>query len=213
MSIPSPIKTRCCRILSGAVRVYLTALRRIRTRRLVIDTHGGVLDVPVVETARLRLRGHRPEDLDACAAMWADPAVTRHIGGRPFSGEEVWGKILRYAGHWALLGFGYWAIEDKASGRFVGEAGFADFKRDIVPSFDGAPEIGWALAPWAHGQGLATETVAAALAWGDRRFGAGRTVCMIDPENRASLRIAEKTGYREFARTVYKGAPTILFHR
>ena len=179
----------------------------------MIARHDGIPEVPALETARLRLRGHRPEDLDACAAMWADPAVIRHIGGRPFSGEEVWGKILRYAGHWALLGFGYWAIEDKASGRFVGEAGFADFKRDIVPPFDGAPEIGWALAPWAHGKGLASEAVGTAVAWGDGHFGAGRTVCMIDPENSASLRIAEKTGYREFARTSYKGTPTILFRR
>jgi len=180
---------------------------------LVSDRRGGLLDVPVIDTARLRLRGHRPVDLDSCAAMWADPEVTRHIGGRSFSVEETWGKILRYAGHWALLGFGYWAIEDKGTGRFVGEAGFADFKRDIAPSFDGAPEIGWALAPWAHGQGFATEAVGAIAAWGDRQFGGGRSVCMIDPENRASLRVAEKTGYREFARTTYKGAPTILLRR
>ena len=103
--------------------------------------------IPIVETARLRLRGHRAEDFDDCAAMWADPSVVRHIGGRPFPAEETWTKILRYAGLWALLGFGYWAVEEKASGRYVGDVGLADFKRDVQPSFDGAPEIGWALAP------------------------------------------------------------------
>ena len=60
----------------------------------------------------------------------------RALGGQPFAAEDVWSKLLRYAGHWALLGFGYWAIEEKSSGRFVGEAGFADFKRAIEPSFD-----------------------------------------------------------------------------
>src|SRR4029077_6257721 len=64
--------------------------------------------VPVIETERLKMRGHRLADLNDCAAMWADPIVTRHIGGRPFSEEETWARFLRYAGHWSLMGFGYW---------------------------------------------------------------------------------------------------------
>jgi RimJ/RimL family protein N-acetyltransferase len=171
-------------------------------------------DVPALDTARLTLCGHRIDDLGECAAMWADPRVTRHIGGRPFSGEEVWTRLLRYVGHWSLLGFGYWAIREKASGRFVGEVGFADYKREIEPAFAGAPELGWALAPWAHGQGFATEAVVAAIAWGITHFGAGRrTVCMIDPENLPSIRVAVKCGYKEFARAAYKGQSTILFER
>lgn len=175
------------------------------------DTASG--NVPVLETGRLRLRGHRLEDLDACAAMWADPIVTRHIGGRPFSREEVWSKILRYAGHWSLLGFGYWVVEDKATGEFLGEAGFADFKREIEPAIEGMPEIGWALVPSAHGKGLATEAVRALCAWADQRFGSAPTVCMIDPENIASAWVAKKCGYREFQRAVYKDHPTVLYRR
>jgi RimJ/RimL family protein N-acetyltransferase len=168
---------------------------------------------PTIETARLRLRGHRVADFADCAAMWGDAAVARHIGGRPSSAEESWARILRYAGLWPLLGYGYWAVAEKASGRFVGDVGFADFKRDVQPSFDGAPEIGWVLASWAHGQGFATEAVGAAVAWGDRHFGAAPTVCMIDPDNAASIRVAEKCGYREYARATYKGQPAILFRR
>jgi RimJ/RimL family protein N-acetyltransferase len=52
-------------------------------------------DVPVVETERLILRGHTLDDFPAFAAMWADPAVTRFIGGAPLSQEESWGKFLR----------------------------------------------------------------------------------------------------------------------
>jgi RimJ/RimL family protein N-acetyltransferase len=168
---------------------------------------------PTIETARLRLRGHRVADFADCAAMWGDAAVARHIGGRPSSAEESWARILRYAGLWPLLGYGYWAVAEKASGRFVGDVGFADFKRDVQPSFDGAPEIGWVLASWAHGQGFATEAVGAAVAWGDRHFGVAPTVCMIDPDNAASIRVAEKCGYREYARATYKGQPAILFRR
>jgi RimJ/RimL family protein N-acetyltransferase len=168
---------------------------------------------PVIETDRLLLRGHRLEDFDACAALWADPDVTRHINGNPSTPSETWTRLLRYAGHWTLLGFGYWAVEDKASGRFLGELGFADFRREIDPSLAGLPEIGWVLSPQVHGRGLATEGVRAALAWGDAHLGADRTFCIISPENRASIRVAEKTGYSEFMRAAYKGSPTIVFAR
>ena len=70
--------------------------------------------------------------------MWADPAVTRFIGGKPSTVEESWTRLLRHAGHWNLLGFGYWAIEEKESGRFIGQAGFAYHQR-----VSGLPEIGW----------------------------------------------------------------------
>jgi RimJ/RimL family protein N-acetyltransferase len=169
--------------------------------------------VPVIETARLRLRGHRLDDFSACAAMWADPEVTRHIGGKPFSAEEVWAKLLRYVGHWTLLGYGYWVIVDKATGAFAGELGFADFKRDIEPSIEGMPELGWALVGRAHGKGYATEAVRAAIAWAEPRFSPAQTVCLIRPENRASIRVAEKCGYREWRRAGYKGQPAIVFAR
>jgi RimJ/RimL family protein N-acetyltransferase len=173
---------------------------------------GGSAGVPVIETARLRLRAHRAGDLDDCAAMWADPAVTRHIGGKPATRQETWTKLLRYAGLWALLGYGYWALEERATGRLVGELGFADFGRDLA-SFSGCPEIGWALASHAHGKGYATEAVRAAVAWGDGAFGSVRTVCMISTANLASIRVAEKCGYREFARIDFHGDATILFER
>ena len=171
------------------------------------------MDIPVIETPRLILRGHRLDDFPDCAAMWADPIVTRHIGGKAFSEEETWARFLRYAGHWLLLDFGYWAIEEKNTGSFVGELGFADYKREIKPSLKGVPELGWALASEAHGKGYATEAVGAALIWGEARFASARTVCIIHPENLASIHVAEKCGYKEFQRTTYKSHATIIFDR
>ncbi len=175
--------------------------------------HNRIENVPIVETARLRLRAHRLEDYTDCLALWGDIEVTRFIGGKPLSGEEVWARILRYAGHWSMLGYGYWVIEEKASGLFVGEIGFADFKRQIVPSFDGIPEIGWALSPWAQGKGFATEALRGAVIWGDEKFGPITTGCLINPDNSASIRVAEKGGYREFARTLYKEVPAVIYRR
>lgn len=170
-------------------------------------------EIPVIETARLRLRGHRKSDFAACAALWADPVVTRYISGRPFTGEEVWARILRYSGHWAWMAYGFWAIDERATGRFIGEAGFGDFRREMEPSLEGIPEAGWVLSPAAHGKGYATEAVNAFLSWGDVRFAGARTACLVHPDNLASIRVAAKAGYREWIRTDYKGQPTVVFAR
>jgi RimJ/RimL family protein N-acetyltransferase len=100
------------------------------------------VDVPILETERLRLRSHRAGDLDACCAVWADPTVVLHTTGKVQTREEVWARILRYIGHWELMGYGLWAVEEKAGGSFIGEAGFADFKRELDPPLGDAPEIG-----------------------------------------------------------------------
>lgn len=169
--------------------------------------------VPELLTPRLRLRGHRAEDLADCLAMWSDPEVTRYIGGRPFTEEEVWARILRYVGHWVVMGYGYWAIEERASGRFVGEAGMADVHRAIETRWRGVPEVGWALAPWAQGRGLATEAVLAVLEWADAVLPGRRTVCMIEPGHDGSWRVAEKCGFRPYARTQYAGLEIALLER
>jgi hypothetical protein len=89
-----------------------------------------VLDIPVVETERLRLRGHTLDDFPHTRALWGDAAVVTYMGGKPLTLEECWTRFLRYRGHWSVLGFGYWVVEEKATGDFVGEVGFGDFKRD-----------------------------------------------------------------------------------
>jgi RimJ/RimL family protein N-acetyltransferase len=170
-------------------------------------------DVPNLTTARLTLRGHRLDDFSDCITLWSDPGVTRYIAARPFTEEEVWTRLLRYVGHWAMMGFGYWMVRETATDRFIGEVGFAEHRRDMTPSVAGTPEIGWVLTPAAHGQGFATEAVRAAIEWGDAHFGGKRTVCLIHPDNAPSLRVAEKVGYREHVRTTYKDAPTILLER
>jgi len=169
--------------------------------------------VPTLETERLRLRGHRVEDLDASAAMWSDPKVVRHVGGRLNTREECWSRILRYFGIWSALGFGYWVIEERSSGRFVGEAGLADFKRDIVPALDGAPEAGWMLASEFHGKGYAREAMVAALAWFDAARPHTRSVCIISPDNMASLKLAARLGYLQYGVTTYSDSYIVLHQR
>lgn len=167
----------------------------------------------MIETPRLRLRPHRATDLQAVAAMWADPRVVQHISGKPSTTAESWFRLLRYAGLWSLLGYGYWAVEDKASGLYAGDVGFADFKRELDPPLGDRPEIGWVIAPDFQGKGYASEAAQAAVAWADRHLPGRRTVCIVAPENAASLRIAQKCGYTEAYRTTYKGDATLVLMR
>lgn len=168
---------------------------------------------PILTTARLTLAPQEITDFEDSAAMWSDPMVTRHIGGRTSTPEESWARLLRGRGLWALLGYGYWAIRETATGRYVGEVGFGDFHRGLEPSIDGVPEMGWALATWAQGQGLATEAVTAGLAWGQTQWGDARVVCIIDPDNAPSLKLAARIGFEEVKRTTYREAPTVLMQR
>ena len=168
---------------------------------------------PIIKTDRLILRKHKVEDFAALHAMWTEPAVYHHIIGRPPTREESWSRLLRYAGHWAVLGYGYWAVEERESRTFVGEMGFADYHRDIDPSFGGRPELGWALKTSLHGKGFATEALTAITAWGDVSFGKRETSCMIAHENTASIRLANKIGFREKLRTTYKSEPVVVFFR
>ena len=169
--------------------------------------------IPVLLSKRLRLRAPRLDDFAQSYAMWSDPLVTRFIGGKPSTKEDAWARLLRYIGHWQAIGYGYWVVEMIDTGSFVGEVGFGDYRRDIVPSLDGIPEIGWVLATHAHGRGLASEAAAAALAWRDRTLPPGPTVCIIDHEHARSIRVAEKLGFARSNDGLYRGDPTVVMRR
>lgn len=168
----------------------------------------------MIETPRLILRHHTLEDFEPACAIYSNPEVTRFIGdGKPASRQDVWHRILRFAGHWQLLGFGLFAIVEKETGRFVGETGLADFHRELGDDFDPFPETAWILSPDAAGKGFATEAAVAAHQWFDATRGRQRTVCIIAPGNTASVRVAEKLGYTPIATRDYRGDPTLAFER
>jgi RimJ/RimL family protein N-acetyltransferase len=167
----------------------------------------------VAETRRLILRRFTAIDYPAYYTMSADPAMARFAGRPPAGPDEAWMRMLRQTGHWSLFGYGFLAIEEKATGCFVGEAGLAHFRRGLGSEFDGVPEAGWAIAPWAQGHGYATEAAAAALQWCEGRFGMRRTVCLIHSRNASSLRVAEKLGYTQMGECQYRGYRAITFER
>lgn len=170
-------------------------------------------DVPVLRTERLILRAFTGADFDAFAAIWADRQVVRHISGDPSTPAEAWSRLLRLAGCWPILGYGYWAVEEAATGRLAGMAGFADFRRDVEVDVRGLPEAGWVFAPSCHGKGYATEAMRAALAWLDARPEGARSCCLIHPDNAASINVAGKLGYSGCVTAKFGEGETLVFFR
>ena len=165
----------------------------------------------MLSTDRLTLVPHTPEHFEAYAEFWGkDPGhFLRSLA--PMRPEEAWGRLLRNFGHWTHYGYGPFLGFDQ-TGKLVVEAGYADFRRGLGPRFDTSPEGMWKVDSDAQGWGLATEAMNAITGWFDG-VQPGRTVCMIDPDNLVSIRVANKLGFAEFERTSYKDVPVILFER
>lgn len=168
---------------------------------------------PTIETERLILRAHKRGDFETFARYLTEPDVIRYTTGDPVSEEEAWAKFLRGPGMWALIGYGFWAVEEKETGQFLGEVGFGDFKRNMAPEVGHFPEAGWVLGSQAQGKGYGSEAVGAFLAWGDENFVAHKTRCVILPKNKRSIRLAQNFGYREIGRANYYKKEVILFER
>ena len=170
------------------------------------------MTAPIIETERLRLRPHVRADYTACKTLWQHPETMRFIGGAPQDDQAVWFRLLRYGGMWPMLGFGFWVFEDKASRAYLGEGGLLDAMRGIE-ALEHMPEVGWALAPEAHGKGYAQEALGAIMGWVDANLHVTRTGCIIHPDNAPSLKLAGKLGFEEADRTELGGAPVVLMSR
>lgn len=145
----------------------------------------------ILETPRLRLRHLTPADLDDLWAFYQDPAVTRFIPDAPRTRAEAQAEL-----EWHQHGpprhpeLGLWATLHKATDRFIGRCGLLPW------TIDGRPEVevAYSLAPAYWGQGLATEAARAIAQYAGTRLGLTRLICLIDPENQASARVAQKIG-------------------
>ena len=158
------------------------------------------------ETARLRLRLFAGRDLDTLAAMYADAEAMRHIGeGKTLSRAETWRALAGMLGHWALRGYGMWAIELKATGETIGRAGFID--PEGWPEF----ELGWQVAKAHWGNGYAPEAASFALGYARTRLARRRVASFIRPGNAPSIRVAEKIGMRPDGERELLGGPVLCY--
>lgn len=166
-------------------------------------------------TARLVLRPHAIADEASYRRFWgADvPPIEGVTSLAPLDPEFAFARLLRFLGHWTVFGFGPFVVEERATGRIVGEVGFAHMRRGNGADFDGAPEAMWKIDGALAGKGIATEAVEAAIRWFDDSGISQRTVCMINPLNSPSLAIAARFGFRPFRDTTFRDSPVRLFER
>ena len=152
---------------------------------------------PSLNTDRLRLRQITMNDWEPYAAMWADARVTAFIGGEPRSRQLAWTKFGQAVAMFALFDYGNWSVTESETDMFVGICGFAHYERGYA-ELEGFPECGWAFTADSWGRGIASEAVNAVTRWADAH-GIAETRCIIDRSNAASVRVAERNGYRAFA--------------
>ncbi len=157
------------------------------------------------------LRDFELRDLDYFLNFFGDPEASQHVGG-PSSREDTWRRMLAGAALWSLTGIGMWSLEDR-DGQAIGHLGFFDFLRDCDPSIAGQPEMGWILAPAAHGKGYATEACEAILEWFERNFGRHSIWALISPGNDASIKLAMKLGFVRQSDGTYRDKPQTYWLR
>ncbi len=166
------------------------------TRTVAAGARRSLSAVSIVETGRMRLRPWREDDLEALAAIFAEPAVWHHPLRRSLSTEESERFLHRQIAHWELHGFGMWAAEERAGNELVGYIGLSvpTFLPQVLP----AVEVGWRLHPRWWGAGLATEGGRASLRHGFDVLGLDRIISIFEPENVASGRVMAKLGLHDW---------------
>lgn len=165
-----------------------------------------MFDIPYITTERLLLREFRQDDFEPYAVMMADPTVTRFLGaGWPLSRVDAWRQLAMFAGHWVLRGYGLWAVEERATGRFIGRIGC--HHPEGFPAF----EIAYTLARPAWGKGYAREGAAAALRYARDVLRHPDITSIIRPENTGSIRVATSLGAVAGETVEFFGAPSVLY--
>jgi RimJ/RimL family protein N-acetyltransferase len=158
-----------------------------------------------LETERLTLRMFREDDFEAYARICADEDVMRYLGGKIMTRAEAWRHLAFLVGHWQLLGYGHWAVEEKATGELLGRLGF------LNPAGWPGFEIGWTLRRESWGKGYATEGARRALRYAFTELGQEHVISLIHPENRPSIRVAERLGERHEGEAEIMGINVLVY--
>ncbi|MEO7718622.1 MAG: GNAT family N-acetyltransferase [Capsulimonas sp.] len=155
----------------------------------------------ILETNRLTIRVFSSDDLDAFAAIEADPDVMRFFASGPRSRETAARAIAWYRTLQEQRGHSFWAVVHKANGRLIGLCGLIPQRVGGVDEI----EVAYRLDQSHWGQGFATEAATAVCKWGFEHLDVPRLISIIDPGNIASIRVAEKNGMRPVDQAEYDG--------
>lgn len=159
-----------------------------------------------LETARLRLRMFRPEDLDELSGITRDAEVMRHIGqGTPLTRDETRTNLTRIIEIFQHRGFGRWAVVRKDSGALVGYCGLSRGDEGV------GVEIAYLFAREEWGKGIATEAASACLRYGFERLGLERIYALTRHENLRSRRVMRRLGMNFLREGSYYGYSCVCY--
>ncbi len=163
-----------------------------------------------IETPRMVLERLRLEDLDEVSTLLRDPrvAATGWPGGRPPSERDVLVSVEDKHRHWERYGFGMWMMRDRQTGEMVGRGGlqWTTYVKDLDEV-----EVGWSVVPERWRQGLATELALASIDAGFGPLDLERIVAFTTPDNVASRRVMEKSGFSYNRDILHIGIPHVLY--
>ena len=151
------------------------------------------------------LRELREEDFPTYEILAADIEVMRYLGGKTQSRVEAWRHMGYLVGHWVLRGYGYWAAEEKESGKFIGRIGFSN------PAGWPGFELGWTIAPAYQGRGFASEGARRLLKYAFEDLDKSHVISLIHPDNTPSRKVAEKLGETIEGETEVLGMPVLIY--
>jgi RimJ/RimL family protein N-acetyltransferase len=150
-----------------------------------------MIDAMIIETERLILREIDPErDFEPWARAMADPHTVRYLGTKPMNRAEAWRSMAVAIGHWAIRGYGFFTLEHRETGAWIGRVG------PWYPEGWPAPEVGWTISPDHLNQGYATEAAKASVDFAFRRLGWPQVIHVIMEGNEPSFAVARKLGSR-----------------
>ena len=158
-----------------------------------------------LETERLRFRQFREDDFPVYETWCANIDIMRYLGGKTLTRVEAWRHLAYQVGHWAFLGYGYYAVEEKSSGRLIGRVGFTNQRG--WPGF----ELGWTIIPEFQGKGYATEAARMLLPYAFDVLDQPRVISLIHPDNAPSRRVAEKLGEKIEGETEVLTMPVLVY--
>ncbi len=143
----------------------------------------------IIETERLILREIDPErDFESWAESMADENTVRYLGSKPMNRAQAWRSMAMMIGHWAIRGYGFFSLESKQTGEWVGRVG------PWFPEGWPEPEVGWTIAPGHLRKGYAIEAARASIDYAFNTLGWSRVIHVILEGNEASIALAKKLG-------------------
>ena len=143
----------------------------------------------IIETERLILRQVDPDrDFEPWARAMADENTVRYLGTKPMNRAESWRSMAMAIGHWAIRGYGFFSLEHRETGAWIGRVG------PWFPEGWPAPEVGWTISPDHVGQGYATEAARASLRYAFETLGWAQVIHVIMEGNEPSVAVARKIG-------------------